>query len=315
MHDTPFFWILFNLLVIGLLLLDLLVFNRRAHAVGMREALGWSAFWITLSLSFNLLVYRTMGPEAGLQWLTGYLIEKALSMDNLFVFLLIFTYFKVPAEHQHRILFWGVLGALVLRGIFILAGAALLAKFHFLLYILGAFLVYTGGRMALSGDGEPEIDPNGTIIVRFLSRHLPITRQLDGGKFFTRREGVRFATPLLVVLVMIETTDVVFAADSIPAILAITRDTFIVYTSNVFALLGLRALYFALARLMVLFHYLHYGLALILIFIGGKLLAEDFLRQRFNLELSVPVSLGVVGALLLGAVVASLLWPQKIRTD
>ena len=311
MHDTPLFWILFNLLVIGLLLLDLLVFNRRAHAVGMREALGWSAFWIALSLSFNLLVYRTMGPEAGLQWLTGYLIEKALSVDNLFVFLLIFTYFKVPAEYQHRILFWGVLGALVLRAGFILAGAALLAKFHFLLYLLGAFLVYTGARMALSGDGEPEIDPNGNILVRFLSRHLPITRQLDGGKFFTRREGVRFATPLLVVLVMIETTDVVFAADSIPAILAITRDTFIVYTSNVFALLGLRALYFALARLMVLFHYLHYGLALILIFIGGKLLAEDFLRQYFNLELSVPVSLGVVGALLLGAVVASLLWRKN----
>ena len=311
MQDTPIFWILFNLLVIGLLLLDLLVFNRRAHAVGMREALGWSAFWIALSLSFNFLVYRTIGHEAGLQWLTGYLIEKALSMDNLFVFLLIFTYFKVPAEYQHRILFWGVLGALVLRGIFIVAGAALLAKFHFLLYILGAFLVYTGARMALSGDGEPEIDPNGNIIVRFLSRHLPITRQLDGGKFFTRRDGVRFATPLLVVLVMIETTDVVFAADSIPAILAITRDTFIVYTSNVFALLGLRALYFALARLMVLFHYLHYGLALILIFIGGKLLAEDFLRHYFNLELSVPVSLGVVGALLLSAVGASLLWPKK----
>ena len=311
MHDTLLFWILFNLLVIGLLLLDLLVFNRRAHAVGMREALGWSAFWIALSLSFNFLVYRTMGHEAGLQWLTGYLIEKALSMDNLFVFLLIFTYFKVPAEHQHRILFWGVLGALVLRAGFILAGAALLARFHFLLYILGAFLVYTGARMALSGDGEPEIDPNGNIIVRFLSRHLPITRQLDGGRFFTRREGVRFATPLLVVLVMIETTDVVFAADSIPAILAITRDTFIVYTSNVFALLGLRALYFALARLMVLFHYLHYGLALILIFIGGKLLAEDFLRHYFNLELSVPVSLGVVGALLLGAVAASLLWRKS----
>ena len=311
MHDSPLYWILFNLLIIGLLLLDLLVFNRRTHAIGMREALGWSVFWIVLSLSFNYLVYRTMGHDAGLQWLTGYLIEKALSMDNLFVFLLIFTYFKVPGEYQHRILFWGVLGALVLRAGFILAGAALLAKFHFLLYILGAFLVYTGVRMALSGDGEPEIDPNGNIIVRFLSRHLPITRQLDGGKFFTRREGVRFATPLLVVLVMIETTDVVFAADSIPAILAITRDTFIVYTSNVFALLGLRALYFALARLMALFHYLHYGLALILIFIGGKLLAEDFLRERFNLELSVPVSLGVVGALLLGAVAASLLWPKK----
>lgn len=311
MHDTPLFWILFNLLVIGLLLLDLLVFNRRAHAVGMREALGWSAFWVALSLSFNFLVYRTMGHEAGLQWLTGYLIEKALSVDNLFVFLLLFTYFQVPAEYQHRILFWGVLGALVLRGVFIVAGAALLAKFHFLLYILGAFLVYTGARMALSGDGEPEIDPNGNLIVRFLSRHLPITRQLDGGRFFTRREGVRFATPLLVVLVMIETTDVVFAADSIPAILAITRDTFIVYTSNVFALLGLRAMYFALARLMTLFHYLHYGLAFILVFIGGKLLAEDYLRERFNLELSVPVSLGVVGALLLSAVAASLLWPKN----
>jgi tellurite resistance protein TerC len=311
MENTPLFWILFNVFVIGLLLLDLLVFNRRAHAVKLGEALGWSAFWITLSLGFNYLVYRTMGHEAGLQWLTGYLIEKALSVDNLFVFLLIFTYFKVPAEYQHRILFWGVLGALVLRGIFIVAGAALLAQFHFLLYVLGAFLVYTGVRMALSGDGDPEIDPDNNPVVRFLSRRLPITRQLDGGKFFTQRDGLRFATPLLVVLVMVETTDVVFAADSIPAILAVSRDTFVVYTSNVFALLGLRALYFALASLMTLFHYLNYGLALILIFIGGKLLAEDILRARFNLELPVPVSLGIVGALLLGSVAASLLWPKK----
>ncbi|MGI4761346.1 MAG: TerC family protein [Janthinobacterium lividum] len=311
MENTPLFWILFNLFVIGLLLLDLLVFNRRAHAIKLGEALGWSAFWITLSLGFNYLVYRSMGHEAGLQWLTGYLIEKALSVDNLFVFLLIFTYFKVPAEYQHRILFWGVLGALVLRGIFIVAGAALLAQFHFLLYVLGAFLVYTGVRMALSGDGDPAIDPDNNPVVRFLSRRLPITRQLDGGKFFTRRDGLRFATPLLVVLVMVETTDVVFAADSIPAILAVSRNTFIVYTSNVFALLGLRALYFALASLMTLFHYLNYGLALILIFIGGKLLAEDILRTRFNLELPVPVSLGIVGALLLGSVAASLLWPKK----
>ena len=311
MENTPLFWILFNLFVVGLLLLDLLVFNRRAHAVKLGEALGWSAFWITLSLSFNLLVYCTMGHEAGLQWLTGYLIEKALSVDNLFVFLLIFTYFKVPAEYQHRILFWGVLGALVLRGIFIVAGAALLAKFHFLLYILGAFLVYTGVRMALSGGSDPEIDPDHNPIVRFLSRHLPITRQLDDGRFFTKRDGVRFATPLLVVLVMIETTDVVFAADSIPAILAITRDTFVVYTSNVFALLGLRALYFALASMMALFHHLNYGLALILVFVGGKLLAEDFLREHFNLELPMPVSLGIVGLLLLGSVGASLLWPKK----
>ncbi|MBJ6142634.1 TerC family protein [Hymenobacter sp. BT559] len=305
MENTPLFWVLFNLFVIGLLLLDLLVFNRRAHAIQLKEALGWSAFWVALSLCFNYLVYHTMGHEAGVQWLTGYLVEKALSVDNLFVFLLIFTYFKVPAEYQHRILFWGVLGALVLRGIFILAGAALLAKFHFLLYVLGAFLVYTGVRMGLSSNSEPEIDPENNAIVRFLGRHLPISRQLDGGKFFTRREGVRFATPLLVVLVLIETTDVVFAADSIPAILAISRDTFVVYTSNVFALLGLRALYFALASLMQLFHYLHYGLALILIFIGSKLLLEDIY------PFPMPVALGAVGVLLLGSIAASLLWPKK----
>jgi tellurite resistance protein TerC len=307
MENTPLFWVLFNLFVIGLLLLDLLVFNRRAHAIKLKEALGWSAFWVCLSLCFNFLVYRTMGHESGVEWLTGYLVEKALSVDNLFVFLLIFTYFKVPAEYQHRILFWGVLGALVLRGIFILAGAALLAKFHFLLYVLGAFLVYTGVRMGLSDSGEPQIDPEGNPIVRFLSRHLPITRQPDGGKFFTTRDGVRFATPLFVVLVLVETTDVVFAADSIPAILAISRDTFVVYTSNVFALLGLRALYFALASLMQLFHYLHYGLALILIFIGGKLLLEDVY------PLPMPLALGAVGVLLLGSVGASLLWPKKVE--
>jgi tellurite resistance protein TerC len=305
MENTPLFWILFNLFVIGLLLLDLLVLNRRAHAIQLKEALGWSAFWVALSLCFNYFVYRTMGHEAGVQWLTGYLVEKALSVDNLFVFLLIFTYFKVPPEYQHRILFWGVLGALILRAIFILAGAALLAKFHFLLYVLGAFLVYTGVRMGLSSSNEPEIDPEGNPIVRFLGRHFPISRQLDGGKFFTRRDGVRFATPLLVVLVLIETTDVVFAADSIPAILAISRDTFVVYTSNVFALLGLRALYFALASLMKLFHYLHYGLALILIFIGAKLLLEDLY------PFPMPVALGAVGVLLLGSIAASLLWPQK----
>jgi tellurite resistance protein TerC len=305
MENTLLFWVLFNAFVIGLLLLDLLVFNRRAHAIKLKEALGWSAFWVCLSLCFNFLVYRTMGHEAGVEWLTGYLVEKALSVDNLFVFLLIFTYFKVPAEYQHRILFWGVLGALVLRGIFIVAGAALLAKFHFLLYVLGAFLVYTGIRMGLSDSSEPDINPEGNPIVRFLSRHLPITRQPDGGKFFTTREGVRFATPLFVVLVLVETTDVVFAADSIPAILAISRDTFVVYTSNVFALLGLRALYFALASLMQLFHYLHYGLALILIFIGGKLLLEDIY------PLPMPLALGAVGILLLGSVGASLLWPKK----
>ena len=305
MENSPLSWFGFTAVIIGLLLLDLLVLNRKAHEVTLRESLRWSAFWIALSLSFNLLVYRTMGHQAGLQWLTGYLVEKALSVDNLFVFLLIFTYFKVPAQYQHRILFWGVLGALVLRAIFILAGAALLARFHFLMYLLGAFLVYTGVRMGISSGDGPAIDPEHNPIVRFLSRRLPITRQIESGAFFIKKGGLRFATPLLLVLVMVETTDVVFAADSIPAILAITRDTFVVFTSNVFALLGLRALYFALASLMRLFHHLHYGLALILAFIGGKILLE---RVVF---LSMPLSLGIVGTILLLSVGASLLWPKR----
>lgn len=305
MENTPLFWLTFNAFVIGLLLLDLLVFNRKAHEIKLREALGWSIFWVALSLCFNYAVYRTMGHQAGLQWLTGYLVEKALSVDNLFVFLLIFSYFKVPAQYQHRVLFWGVLGALLLRAVFILAGAALLARFHFLLYFLGAFLVYTGIRMGLAGSDGPEIEPENNPVVRFLSRHLPITRQMEGGKFFIRKDGLLFATPLLVVLVMVETTDVVFAADSIPAILAITRDTFVVFTSNVFALLGLRAMYFALASMMRLFHHLHYGLSLILVFIGAKILLENVV------SISMPVALGVVGGLLVLSVLASLVWPKK----
>ena len=303
MENTPLFWLAFTVFVVALLLLDLLVFNRQAHEIKMREALGWSVFWVVLSLCFNLLVYRTMGHQAGLQWLTGYLVEKALSVDNLFVFLLIFSYFKVPVQYQHRILFWGVLGALLLRAVFILAGAALLARFHFLMYPLGAFLVYTGIRMGMSSS-DPEIDPENNPVVRFLSRHLPITRQLEGGKFFVRKDGLRFATPLFVVLVMVETTDVVFAADSIPAILAITRNTFIVFTSNVFALLGLRAMYFALASMMRLFHHLHYGLSLILVFIGAKILLENVVT------IPMPVALGVVGGLLVMSVLASLIWPK-----
>ena len=304
MENTPLFWLLFTTFIVGLLLLDLLVFNRNAHEIKLREALGWSAFWVALSLAFNYVVYRTMGPQAGLQWLTGYLVEKALSVDNLFVFLLIFSYFKVPAQYQHRILFWGVLGALILRAVFILVGGALLARFHFLIYLLGAFLMYTGVKMGLSGNA-PEIDPEHNPVVRFLSRHLPITRQIEGDQFFVRRDGVRFATPLFVVLVMVETTDVVFAADSIPAILAITRDTFIVFTSNVFALLGLRAMYFALASMMRLFHHLHYGLSLILVFIGAKILLESVV------PIAMPVALGVVGGLLVISVLASLVWPKK----
>jgi tellurite resistance protein TerC len=304
MDNSPLFWLAFNVFVLALLLLDLLVFNRKAHVVRMREALGWSAFWIALSLTFNYLVYRWLGKQAAMEFLTGYLIEKSLSVDNLFVFLLIFSYFKVPQQYQHKILFWGIIGALVLRAAFILIGAALLAKFHFLLYVLGAFLVYTGVKMATSA-GEPEIDPDSNPVVKFLSRHLPITSRLHEGRFFVRKDGLRFATPLFVVLVMVETTDVVFAADSIPAILAVSRDTFIVYTSNVFALLGLRALYFALEGLMRLFHYLHYGLSLILIFIGGKLLFQEIYH------IPMGISLGVVGFILGMSIVLSLLLPKK----
>ncbi|TGE06682.1 TerC family protein [Hymenobacter fodinae] len=304
MDNSPLFWLAFNVFVLALLLLDLLVFNRKAHVVRMREALGWSAFWIALSLSFNYLVYRWLGKQAAMEFLTGYLIEKSLSVDNLFVFLLIFTYFKVPQQYQHKILFWGIIGALILRAAFILIGAALLAKFQFLLYVLGAFLVYTGVKMATSA-GEPEIDPDSNPVVKFLSRHLPITSRLHEGKFFVRKDGLRFATPLFVVLIMVETTDVVFAADSIPAILAVSRDTFIVYTSNVFALLGLRALYFALEGLMRLFHYLHYGLSLILIFIGGKLLFQEIYH------IPMGISLGVVGFILSMSIILSLLLPKK----
>lgn len=310
MENSPWFWFAFITLVVVLLLLDLLVFNRKAHEIKLREALGWSAFWVALSLCFNFLVFQFLGKQAGEEWLTGYVVEKALSVDNLFVFLLIFNYFKVPAEYQHRVLFWGVLGALVLRAAFILMGAVLLAKFHWMLYILGAFLVYTGVKMATSGD-DPEIDPENNFVVRFLSRHLPITRQFEGGKFFVKKEGLRFATPLLVVLAMVETTDVVFAADSIPAILAITQNTFVVFTSNVFALLGLRAMYFALASLMGLFHYLNYGLALVLVFIGSKILLGDLLRNAYGFELSTPLELGIVGGLLAASVGASLLWPKR----
>ena len=304
MENSPLFWAGFVAFILALLLLDLLVLNRKAHVMRMREALGWCAFWVALALTFNYLVYRSMGHQAALEFLTGYLIEQSLSVDNLFVFLLIFSYFQVPQQYQHKILFWGIIGALVLRAAFILAGAALLAKFHFLLYVLGAFLMYTGFRMASSAD-SPAIDPSANPIVKFLSRHLPITSYFEGDKFFLRKNNVLFATPLFVVLVMVETTDVVFAADSIPAILAVSRDTFVIFTSNMFALLGLRALYFALAGLMRMFHYLHYGLSAILIFIGAKLMISEFY------EIPMTISLGVVGFILLLSVVLSLLLPKQ----
>jgi tellurite resistance protein TerC len=304
MGDHISFWIFFNLFVLGMLALDLFVFHRDAHVVHIKEALGWSAFWVALSLAFNALIYYSEGTEPALEFLTAYLIEKSLSVDNLFVFIVLFNYFKIPQQYQHKVLFWGIIGALILRAIFILVGVALLAKFHFVIYILGAFLVFTGIKMATASN-EPEINPKANPVVKFISRYMPVTNELVGGKFFVKRERLIFATPLFIVLLMVETTDVVFAMDSIPAILAISRDTFIVYTSNVFALLGLRALYFALAGIMQLFHYLHYGLALILVFIGAKLLLSDVY------EFDMRYALLVVGAILTLSIIASLVFPKK----
>ncbi|QHL87074.1 TerC/Alx family metal homeostasis membrane protein [Nibribacter ruber] len=298
------FWVGFNIFVLILLALDLFVFHRKTHVVKMKEALGWSLFWVALSLAFNVLIYYWKGPGPALEFLTAYLIEKSLSVDNLFVFILIFGYFKVEQQYQHKILFWGVLGALFFRAIFILVGVALLNKFHFIVYILGAFLMYTGFKMGTSGD-QDDIDPEANPVVKFVSRYMPVTNRHFGSKFFVKIDKTVFATPLFLVLIMVETTDIVFAADSIPAILAISKDPFIVYTSNVFALLGLRALYFALAGIMQLFHYLHYGLSLILIFIGAKLILSNWFH------INMVIALGVVAFILVGSVVLSLLFPKK----
>lgn len=301
--DNIYFWILFNVFVLLMLVLDLFVFHRQAHEVKIKEALLTSLFWITLALIFNGFIYYWRGEQAAMEFLTGYLIEKSLSVDNLFVFILIFNYFGVPGRFQHKLLFWGVMGALVLRGVFILVGVVLITKFHFLIYILGAFLVYTGIKMAFSKNAE--LDPEQNPLVKWASNHLPMTRTSPEGKFFVRQNGKLFATPMFLVLIMIESTDVVFAADSIPAILAISKDPFIVYTSNVFALLGLRALYFALAGIMQLFHYLHYGLSLILAFIGVKLIISDF----YHIDMLYAL-LGVGGILAL-SIIISLIFPKK----
>lgn len=283
--------------------LDLFVFHRKAHEVKVKEALLTSLFWIVLALIFNVIIYYWKGEQSAMEFLTGYLIEKSLSVDNLFVFILIFNYFGVAPKYHHKLLFWGVLGALVLRAIFILVGVALIAKFHFLIYIMGAFLIYTGIKMAFSHDNE--IDPENNPLVKWASKYLPMKRTSEEGKFFVRENGKLFATPLFLVLIMIESTDVVFAVDSIPAILAISKDPFIVYTSNVFALLGLRALYFALAGIIQLFHYLHYGLSLILAFIGVKLVLSDIYH------IDMKYALIGVGAILALSIIASLLFPKK----
>jgi len=297
---NPILWIGFTLFVLAMLALDLGVFHRKSHAVGHREALIWSVVWISLALTFNVGIYHWFGGQYGLEFLTGYLIEKALSVDNIFVFILIFSYFAVPNEYQHRVLFWGILGALVMRAIFIFLGVVLLEQFHWIIFVFGGFLVYAGIKM-LRGS-EVEVHPERNPAVRLLQKFVPVTAQYHGSRFFVRQDGRLHATPLLVVLVVVEATDMVFAVDSIPAIFAVTRDPFIVYTSNIFAILGLRALYFLLAASISTFRYLKVGLGLVLAFVGIKMLLSDYIH------IGTGISLAVIGAILAISVVASLLY-------
>lgn len=297
-YTSPWLWAGFTAFILALLALDLGVFHRKAHAVSVREATFWSAAWILLALLFNAGLWWLRGPDPALQFLTGYLIEKSLSVDNIFVMALIFSYFAVPAIEQHRVLFWGILGALVLRAIFILAGSALLASFHWIIYLFGAFLIFTGIKMALHR-GE-EIHPEKNPVLRLVRRLIPVTTGYEGHSFFVRRAGRLMATPLFLVLAVVESTDLVFAVDSIPAIFAVTNDPFLVYTSNVFAILGLRSLYFVLAGVMAKFVYLKIGLSAVLVFVGVKMtLAEIY-------KIPSAVSLLVIAALLTISIVASL---------
>jgi len=296
------FWILFNLFVLSMLVLDLGFLQRPGHAVKFREALVWSFTWIALACAFAVLIYFRYGHATAVEFVTGYVIELSLSVDNLFVFLLIFRYFRVAPDHQHKVLFWGIVGALVMRGVFIVVGIGLIRRFHWITYIFGALLVYSG--IKLFRQDEAGVEPENNPVLRLFRRWVRVTQDYEGDKFVVRRVGL-YATPLLAVLVVVETTDLLFATDSIPAVLAITLKPFIVYTSNVFAVLGLRSMYFVLAGMMEVFHYLHYGLAVVLIFIGAKMVGSDYF------QIPTGVALGVVAGVLLASVLASVLHPRN----
>jgi len=299
--NMTFFWIGFHVLIFIMLALDLGVFHRKSHAVEIKESLIWSGIWITLALLFNLGIYFLMGQARALEFLTGYLIEKSLSVDNIFVFVLIFSYFKIDQKYQHKILFWGIIGALIMRIALILLGVELMHRFHWIIYVFGAILIITGIKMAFQKDKQ--IHPEKNPVLRALKRFMPITPIYSGDKFFVKLDGKRMATTLFAVLIIVETTDLVFALDSIPAILAITNNTFIVYTSNVMAILGLRALYFALAGIVQKFRYLHYGLSAILIFVGIKMTLSGIIK--FPTELS----LAIIAAILAISIVSSIVFP------
>ena len=303
-----YFWILFNLFVLGMMALDLLVFHRRGRVVRSREALAWSGMWISLAAAFAALVFFRQGRQVALEFVTAYVLELSLSVDNLFIFLVIFRYFSVPERNQRTVLFWGILGALLMRGFFIVAGVGLIRRFHWILYGLGALLIYGGIRLGFAG--EHRVDPAKNPAVKALRRLMPVTDEYQGDHFFVRgwkgNPGL-YATPLLVVLAVIETTDILFAVDSIPAVLAVTLNAFIVYTSNVFAILGLRSMYFAVSGLMKVFRFLHAGLALVLVLVGLKMIAAD----RFPVP--TLMTLSVVAGVLAASVIASLMYPRKME--
>jgi tellurite resistance protein TerC len=307
------FWILFNVFVGVMLVLDLGVFHRGSNVIGFKKAALGSLFWISLAVAFGVLIYFWQGHQKALEFGTGYLIEESLSVDNLFVFLVLFNFFKVPPQYQYKVLFWGIIGALVMRFIFIFAGVSLINRFHWIIYIFGAILIYSGIKLAFGEDSE--VDPEKNPVLKLFRRFIPITNEYADGKFMVKKAGKSFATPLLAVLIVVETTDLLFAVDSIPAVLAISRDPFIVYTSNVFAILGLRAMYFALSGMFGLFHYLHYGLSAILVFVGAKMLLSNEGLSVFGIplhyEVPTAVALSLVASLLALSIIASLVFPDK----
>ena len=291
-------WVTFFTFITAMLALDLGVFQRETHVVSMKEALAWCCVWVTLALSFGGLLWQWRGPESAQQFLAGYLIELCLSVDNVFVFILVFAYFKVEPRYQHRVLFWGIIGAVLMRAVFIIVGVEVIERFHWVLYVFGAFLVYTGVKMALPSK-EAEVDPEHNFTVKLFRRFYPVAPHNDRGHFFTIHNGRRMATPLFIVLLVIETTDLVFALDSLPAVLSITKDSFIALTSNIFAILGLRSLYFALSGIMGLFRFLKVGLSVILVFIGVKMLIEHWMK------ITTGTSLAVIGGVLTTSILMS----------
>ncbi|RKG98165.1 TerC family protein [Corallococcus sp. CA053C] len=303
MTETLWPWVGFNVFVLAMLALDLGLFHRKEHAVSPKEATLWTLVWVSISLAFCGGIFHYGGKGPALEWLTAYVVEYALSVDNLFVFLMVFGYFRVPPQHQHRVLFWGILGAFVMRAVLIIAGTALVAKFHWLIYIFGAFLVYTALKMLKSGDDE-DVDPEAGFIVKMSRRLLPVARQGDGSRFFITEDGRRKVTPLFIVLMVVEATDLLFAMDSIPAVLGISKDAFIIYTSNVCAILGLRSLFFVVSSLMEKFHLLKVALGVILGFVGVKMLIEGYYK------IPIGISLAVIAGCLVVAILASLVFPK-----